>query len=140
MPHVSQAVRIRILNDNLRVQYQNDNGEFTGAGELCYAFALVYLNMYNDKPKWETIHQIRKVSRKPFTSDATVNLVARNGSMFQHDDIEVAADLAFFEFYRVVIAVHEDVKIAENGNAFEGAKTPKLVKGNKSEVKGYLKV
>ncbi len=36
-------------------------------------------------------------------------------------DVETAADLAFFEFYRLVGSVHEDVKAIDNGNALADA-------------------
>lgn len=140
MPHINQATKDRIIRDNLRVQFQDDKGNMTGYGELCFTFALVYLNLYNANPKWETVHRIRVVSKSPFSCIETNNIVMQNASMFQREDVVVAADLAFLEFYRVVGSVHEDVKMQENGSAFEGANTPKFNRGNKTEVKGYLNV
>jgi hypothetical protein len=139
MPHVSDEVKSKLIRTNLQVTPEDQAGNKTGRGELCYLFSQVYVNIYNQKPKWETIHYIKRVSRNPFTSQETQTVVTRNETQYDREDILVSAALAYDEFSRLVVGPYEDVKIIENGNALADAKVPQpKAKGNLAGIPGYL--
>ena len=139
MPHVPEEAKTRLVRTNLQVTPEDQAGNKTGRGELCYLFSQVFVNIYNQKPKWETIHYIRRVARNPFTSQETQTVVTRNETQYDREDILVAAELAYNEFSRLVVGPYEDVKIVENGNALADAKIPQPeAKGNLAKIEGYL--
>lgn len=115
MPHIPRTEQVAIINRDL---FPNQ------PGQLCWLFADWMLKYYNAAPSWTTIHMIRKLSRHPMQHRETSDIVREYGSAFSKEDVEVAAELAFMEFYRVVGAAHEDAKIRTNGDAFEGARVP----------------
>lgn len=115
MPHVNDEVkkRLAVLEEQTK-----------GRGEECYLFARWMVETYNKNPRWDTIHNIRKASRNPYHNDETHVIIQEKMRFTNKLDVEVAADLAFIEFYRLVGAVHEDIKAIENGNALADAKVP----------------
>lgn len=115
MPHINKSEQEAILKREL---FPNQ------PGQLCWLFAKWMLEEYNKAPKWTTIHEIRKRIRSPMSYNDTRVIVIQFGSSYTTEDVLVAADLAFIEFYRLVGAAHEDVKIRTNGNALEGAMIP----------------
>lgn len=115
MPHIPKFERDAIVAGEL---FANS------VGQPCWLFADMNLKMYNAEPKWSTIHRLRMISRNPYQYAESMAIISTFCWSFHKEDINVAADLAFLEFYRCVGAVHEDAKIRTNGNAFEGANTP----------------
>ena len=117
MPHIPQVERERIADGKLIP---------TQPGQLCFLFAQWAVKKYNEKPSWAKIHEVRKALRAPYHHEETHGIIFNKGTGYVKADIETAADLAFFEFYRLVGARHEDVKIEENGDALEDANVPRL--------------
>jgi hypothetical protein len=92
------------------------------------------LKHYNENPSWTAIHECRVAARAPFHNVETQDVIRQHLGTFQKTDIEAASDLAFFEFYRLIGARHEDVKILENGNALTGAFVPQVPVDTMAEV------
>lgn len=115
MPHVDEATKTRLALPESSV---------VKMGDACFLFADMALRLYNADPSWTTIHNIRVILRTPYHHEDAHSLIRKFMGHLTKPDIEAAADLAFFEFYRLVGAAHEDVKAIENGNCFKGAKIP----------------
>lgn len=118
MPHIPVTEQVELSN----------GVKAKTAGQWTYLFARYALHTYNANPKWTTVHEIRKALRSPYHNEHTHKIILMNeaGSTFTRADVETSADLAFFEFYRLVVAKHEDVKILENGNALAPANLPEF--------------
>lgn len=117
MPHVDTDTQVKLNTTEKQV------GKM---GEACFLFAQVALDHYNANPSWTAIHEIRVMLRTPYHHEATHSAIRLKMGHMSKADIEAAADLAFFEFYRLVGAAYEDIKIIENGNVFANAKIPKV--------------
>lgn len=115
MPHVESQTRVDLIQTEKQV---------VKMGEACFLFANLMLRTYNAEPTWTTIHNLRVMSRSPFHNTDSHDIIRSKMGHMAKVDIEAAADLAFLEFYRLVGAAHEDVKVIENGNVFENAKIP----------------
>lgn len=95
-------------------------------GDLCWLFSRGALEEYNKNPRWSSIHKIRVALRSPYHVEWSHLIIQQFMTGWSKLDIEAAADLAFFEFYRIIGARYEDGMIAQNGNAFTGALIPSL--------------
>lgn len=129
MPHITQHDKEQILSGT-RSPYK--------FGDACWLFATWMLNHYNENPSWTAIHECRVAARAPFHNAETQDIIRQHLGTFQKTDIEAASDLAFFEFYRLIGARHEDVKILENGNALAGAAIPQVPVETLAEVNDNL--
>lgn len=118
MPHVDNETKTKLNTTEQQV---------VKMGDACFLFANLALQMYNVDPSWTTIHKVRVMCRTPWHDEQAHALIRAKMGHMSKVDVDTAADLAFFEFYRIIGAGHEDCKIIENGSAFEGAKIPQPV-------------
>lgn len=108
MPHIPPIEKIQVT----------ETGKAESVGQLCWLFADKALDQWNTNPRWATVHAIKRALKNPYHTEWSHEVVMKYANTFDRQDIETAAELAFFELYRLVFSVYEDTKIAENGSAF----------------------
>lgn len=128
MPHITQDNKDALKNHSL-VEYK--------MGDVCYLFSQWMLKHYNANPSWTAVHEIKVAVNNPFHNDETHTIILEHLGNMQRVDIQAACELAFFEFYRLIVSRHEDVKILENGNALAGALVPVVPAETIAEVTCY---
>lgn len=116
MPHITDGTKDKVHETKRPLK----------EGDLCFLFSEGALKEYAKEPRWASIHKIRVALKSPYHTVWTHEIILAYMSNWSKLDIEAAADLAFFEFYRIVGAKYEDGMILQNGNAFKGAKIPSL--------------
>jgi hypothetical protein len=124
MPHITDEGK-KVVHETLKPIKE---------GDLCFLFSEGALVEYNANPRWSTIHKIRKALRSPYHTEWTHLIIQKYMANWGKLDIETAADLAFFEFYRIVGARYEDGMIEQNGNAFKGALIPSLLRDTPVQI------
>lgn len=108
MPYVESASRLRIENSLDGVQT---------VGDLNYLLTTLILKMWNAKPSYATIHDLRKeLVTEPKQSRYLNTLRAELADRFTVGDVYTASALAFEEFYQRVGRLYEAMKCRENGD------------------------
>jgi len=86
-------------------------------GDLNYYITTKILDVWNEEPKYKTIHYLHKVMiTSPKDSPLLAMLRRELADRFDAADIYTAGNLAFLEFYRRVGSTYEDVKRVKNGD------------------------
>ena len=126
MPHVPDVEKTHVI----------ETGKADSVGQLCWLFADKAIDQWNVNPRWATAHAIKRALKNPYHVEWSHEVIIKYAGSFDRQDIETAAELAFFELYRLVFSRYENAKIEENGNALARAILPETnVVGN-----GYVPV
>lgn len=97
------------------------NKEITG-GDINYLFTELLIRKWMANPCYQTIHDLKRATVVMAGDDDFWELRA---TLLEHGvadvDIRVAAELAYNEFQRRIVADYEDAKAASNGDVYEKA-------------------
>ena len=90
-------------------------------GDWNYLFTLAIIRVWEKTPRYKTIHALRKACF--YESQSIIEIYAVEtrllGINISKQDIQIAKELAFNEFYRRVGAMYEDQKIMLNGDVYK---------------------
>lgn len=89
------------------------------AGDWNALFTLIIIDIWNNDPRYTTIHDLKKAfndPKHPFISELHEELINLGISS---SDINAAKELAFMEFYRRVGGAYENFKSVQNGDIYK---------------------
>ncbi len=98
-------------------------------GDLNYLFTVEYLKIWLAEPRYATIHKIKEASQNRDSSTA-INVLENKlwvSFNFTTNELNVAKELAFLEFYRRVGAEYEEYCIIKNGDLKEYQQAEELM-------------
>lgn len=91
-------------------------------GDVNYLITKWIIETWDNNPRYQTIHEIKRAINRQYCDDKLWDLRA---TLFEHGiadiDFQVAAELAFLEFYRRVAGDYEDLKATSNGDVYYDA-------------------
>jgi hypothetical protein len=100
-----------------------DNNQFIDLtfGDLNYLITKRIIEVWKASPRYATIHEIQKATRVPSTDGKLWDLRSQLSDEYKISllDFDVAAELAFQEFYSRVGILYEETKAVQNGDLYE---------------------
>lgn len=99
---------------------KEEYGHNLNEGDVNYLYTKFYITKWLEEQSYKTIHYLRKISLYPAfdTEFNQLNHLIKQHTTLTATDLEVARDLAFYEFMRRIGNNYENGKIAKNGDVY----------------------